>query len=108
LKSGPATFEPGPKGEIGPIQIRPPAVKSLKQLGILPANYGSDVTANLTAGGLFYSAYLIEQKGIPATQAAAAYNGGETGYKTSVGAQAYQSAFNQKVPLFQKLVDCLK
>jgi len=101
------TFPPvGPHGEIGPIQITPGAVADLTTAGTLPTNYASNTTANLTAGGLYYS-YLINHYQVPANQAAAAYNGGSGGY-SKPGPQAYQQAFNQKQQLFQKLVNCLQ
>ncbi len=96
---------PGAHGEIGPIQIRRGVVNELTDAGILPANYNSNTTANLTAGALYYSR-LLNHYGVPQNQAAAAYNGGPYGYANNKAAQAYQQAFNYRTSLYLALVIC--
>jgi soluble lytic murein transglycosylase-like protein len=96
---------PGPKGEIGPIQIRPGVITEEGKAGILPPNYNSNVTANLTAGALYYSR-LMSHYGVPANQAAAAYNGGPYSYANKA-AQNYQNSFNYRTDLYMALIICM-
>ncbi len=99
---------PGPAGEIGPIQVRPGVVTELRGAGILPANWNSNLQANLTAGALYYDR-MSSHYNIPETSAAAAYNGGPTAWKKgSQAGQPYQDAFNASQPGFRDLVNCMR
>ncbi|HEX2710715.1 MAG TPA: hypothetical protein VHM88_00620, partial [Candidatus Acidoferrales bacterium] len=54
-----------------------------------------------------YYASLSDHYNIPEAQAAAAYNGGPTGYNKPA-AQAYQLAFNAKKAAFSQMVNCIR
>jgi RHS repeat-associated protein len=102
--------EPGPAGEIGPIQVRPGVVDELSSAGILPANWDSNLEANLTAGALYYER-MSSHYNIAETHAAAAYNAGPIAWKRSRkhrAGQGYQTAFNASQPGFRDLVNCMR
>ncbi len=100
----------GLAGEIGPIQIRPGAVSDLGGAGILPAQWNTDLTANLTAGALYY-ARLSDHHNIPAVNAAMAYNGGLGNYQRgtiSQDARNYQRVFDIREAAFSQMVNCIR
>jgi len=97
---------PGPKGEIGPAQIRPGVVQEEQKKDILPQGWNSDLTANLTAGALYYDR-LSDHYSIPEDQVAAAYNGGPYNYKRNRAAQEYQKSFDTKKSAFDQLINCI-
>ena len=71
---------------------------------LLPSGWNSNLTANLTAGALYY-ARMMDHYNIPETQTAAAYNGGPYGY---MNAQGYQQVFNERESALSKLVNCVR
>ncbi len=98
----------GPAGEIGAMQITPPAVGDLSRFGQLPTGWKTNLLANLTAGALYY-ADMSDKYNIPATQAAAAYNGSPNPNRyTGAQAQRYQTAFNQRQVMMMNLVNCMR
>ena len=102
-----SSFGPiGAAGEIGPIQVTTVAAADLARKGLLPANYGKNLGANLLAGARWY-AFNINVYGVPRTQGAAAYRKGHKGYKSKAG-QAYQSRFNQRKKALSAFHECMK
>jgi RHS repeat-associated protein len=99
---------PGPHGEIGPIQLRLAASLDLGRL--LPDGWNHNALANLTAGARYY-ARLINHSQIPESQAAAAYNAGQRGYRrgkrAAAGAQ-YQKAFDEHRADHARLDECMR
>ena len=114
-------WEPGPHGEIGPIQILPGPVGTLRNLNRLPNGWNSDLQANLLAGARYYAWILgLRNPAVPRSEAAAAYNGGTAWrgsrkkgtlhrvYKDKPAARAYQEAFNKHQEAFSRLDECMK
>ncbi|HTU42603.1 MAG TPA: RHS repeat-associated core domain-containing protein [Candidatus Aquilonibacter sp.] len=95
----------GPSGEIGPMQLTPPAYNTLSNLGQLPSGWNNPANpeANLLAGARYFAHILKSQ---PLSNAAAVYNGGTGGMNTNA-AQNYQKNFNSKNAQFQKMVNCM-
>ncbi len=74
----------------------------------LPTGWKTNLLANLTAGALYY-ADMSDKYNIPATQAAAAYNGSPNPNRyTGAQAQRYQTAFNQRQVMMMNLVNCMR
>ncbi len=97
-------------GDIGPMQVTPAGGRQLRQWGQLPANYRSDMDANLLAGARLYAG-IINKFRVPESDAAMVYKGGIGDYRTnniSDKAAAYQDHFDQKQDLFDSLVKCLR
>lgn len=102
--------EVGPRGEIGPGQVRPGAITDLRRWGVLPNGYDSDKTANLTAAALYFEG-MSSHYNVPEKDAPSAYNGGEANYHkgtVSDDAQTYQDNFNQHKAAYTKLVNCVR
>ena len=95
----------GPSGEVGPMQLTPPAQKELFSLGQMPSGWDNPANpeANLLAGARMFAHILKSQ---PLSNAAAVYNGG-TGGMHSGAAQNYQKNFNSKNTQFLKMVNCM-
>ncbi len=95
----------GPSGEIGPMQLTPPAYNTLSQLGQLPSGWNNPANpeANLLAGARMF-AHILKSQSL--SNAAAVYNGG-TGGMNSSAARNYQKNFNSKNAQFQKMVNCM-
>ncbi|MGH9743888.1 MAG: transglycosylase SLT domain-containing protein [Candidatus Acidiferrum sp.] len=96
---------PKPTGEMGPIQIRPPAITTLanSRPSLLPQSYATDVVVNLTAGGRYF-ALMLGRFG--AKRAAAAYNAGAAGARRGFG-QNYQKAFDKHLQMAQNVDNCM-
>lgn len=92
-------WERGADGEIGPIQITPPAREELGKFEIeLPAKWNTDVAANLSAGGSYYS---LMRNRFGRKTAARRYNG------SGPGAETYQKKFDKNYPVFKQLENCI-
>jgi len=105
-KLSPAFGKAGPKGEQGPIQVRPGVAKELQGAKLIPkgTSWKTNLQANLNAGALYY-ARMSDHYNVPESQAAAAYNGGPYGAKY---AQGYQKAFDSLKKMFSALVNCMR
>src|SRR5208282_787633 len=101
------TFVTKGAGDVGPMQVTPPAAKDLDLKNQLPADYKTDLNANMLAGARYY-ALNVNVHHAPANQAAAAYHRSthNHAYLDDKG-QHYQQAFNKLQPLFSAFVDCV-
>ena len=115
--SGSSVWTPGPRQEIGPMQIRPIAAATLGSR--LPAGWNTNALANMIAAGRIYAWILsLPEPTVPRSEAAAAYNGGTrvrgTGdnrhrrYKGIRSATAYQKSFDQHREMLDKVDQCMK
>jgi soluble lytic murein transglycosylase-like protein len=119
-----SSWQRGSQGEVGPMQIKPIVKDTLANWGILPANWNTDISANLEAGALYYHGITTRfNPSIPQSEAAAAYNGGTAfGNKKNRGprdkrrydwptvapdAYGYQEAFDDRKRDWQDFVDCM-
>jgi|GEM_PF-1941889 len=102
-------------GDVGPLQVTPPARDDLKRFNQLPPNYNTNASSNVLAGARYYALMLNHYK-VPTSDAAGVYTGGPTKYskvgrdlsKMSTKDQKYQKDFTAKKALFEKLLACLK
>ena len=99
----------GPKGERGPLQVRPIVARDLSRHGVSPGNYRNDFDDNLLAAANYY-ALVLNKYDVPESDAASVYNGGIGNYRSnsvSDDAAAYQNSFDNNKMKFDDLVKCL-
>ncbi|HWG20707.1 MAG TPA: RHS repeat-associated core domain-containing protein [Terracidiphilus sp.] len=93
-------------GDLGPMQVTPPAAADLNRLHQLPGGWNTNYVANLEAGARYFRA-LLHHYHEPLSSAAAAYKAGPNGNLDSDAAQQYQNRFNWKSADFQRHVHCM-